>query len=29
MNIYPTPARAIVVDLQTLRPSVIDFLHGQ
>ena len=29
MNIYPTPARAVVVDLQTLRPSVIDFLHGQ
>ncbi|MDT8357692.1 MAG: DNA-directed DNA polymerase II small subunit [Methanomicrobiaceae archaeon] len=28
MNIQPTPARAVVVDLQTLQPSVIDFLHG-
>ncbi len=25
MNIHPTPARAIVVDLQTLQPEVMDF----
>ena len=25
MNIYPTPARAFVVDLQTLQPEVMDF----
>ena len=25
MNIQPTPARAIIVDLQTLEPEVIDF----
>lgn len=25
MNIHPTPARAFVVDLQTLQPEVIDF----
>ena len=29
MNIHPTPARAVVLDLQTLKPSVIDFLHAQ
>ena len=29
MNIHPTPARAVVVDLETLQPSVVDFLHGQ
>ncbi|NLA38246.1 MAG: DNA-directed DNA polymerase II small subunit [Methanomicrobiales archaeon] len=26
MNIHPTPARAFVVDLQTLQPEVMDFL---
>jgi DNA polymerase II small subunit len=25
MNIHPTPARAVVLDLQTLKPQVIDF----
>lgn len=25
MNIHPTPARAFVIDLQTLQPEVLDF----
>jgi hypothetical protein len=25
MNVHPTPGRAVVVDLQTLKPGVIDF----
>ena len=25
MNINPTPARAVVIDLQTLQPEVVDF----
>jgi DNA polymerase II small subunit len=25
MNIHPTPARAVVLDLQTLKPQIIDF----
>jgi DNA polymerase II small subunit len=25
MNIHPTPARAVVLDLQTLKPQVVDF----
>jgi DNA polymerase II small subunit len=25
MNIHPTPARAVVLDLQTLKPEIIDF----
>jgi DNA polymerase II small subunit (EC 2.7.7.7) len=27
MNIHPTPCRAVVLDLQTLQPEVMDFTH--
>jgi DNA polymerase II small subunit len=28
MNVNPTPAQAILLDLQTLKPTVLDFLKG-